>query len=82
VFVTSSMFQAMGNTIPSLVSSVTRVILVAVPVMLLSGTPGFALRWIWYISVAGVFVQLVMTLLLLKREFRRRLNLDAAPAPA
>ena len=79
IFVSSSMFQAMGNTIPSLVSSVVRILVVAVPVLLLSQTPGFTLRWVWYISVAAVFVQLAMNLLLLRREFRLRLGV---PTPA
>jgi hypothetical protein len=42
-------------------------------VLLLSGTEGFTLLWVWYISVAAVFVQLTMNLLLLRREFRSRL---------
>jgi putative MATE family efflux protein len=74
IFVSSSMFQAMGNTIPSLITSAARIVIVAVPVLLLAGAPGFALRWIWYISAAAVVVQLVMNLLLLRREFRLRLN--------
>src|SRR5262245_13104636 len=74
IFVSSSMFQAMGNTIPSLITSGARIVIVAVPVLLLAETPGFALRWIWYISAAAVIVQLAMNLLLLKREFRLRLN--------
>jgi putative MATE family efflux protein len=82
IFVSSSMFQAMGNTIPSLVTSATRVVIVAVPVLLLARTPGFALRWIWYISVAAVVVQLAMNLLLLRREFRIRLGDRAERADA
>jgi MATE family, multidrug efflux pump len=74
IFVSSSMFQAMGNTVPSLITSGTRILIVAIPVLLLAETPGFALRWIWYISAAAVVVQLAMNLLLLKREFRLRLN--------
>jgi putative MATE family efflux protein len=74
IFVSSSMFQAMGNTMPSLITSATRIIIVAVPVLLLAQTPGFALRWIWYISVAAVVVQLTMNLWLLRREFRVRLR--------
>jgi len=74
IFVSSSMFQAMGNTIPSLITSGARIVIVAVPVLALAETPGFALRWIWYISAAAVVVQLAMNLLLLKREFRLRLN--------
>jgi putative MATE family efflux protein len=79
-FVSSSMFQAMGNTIPPLITSVVRVILVSVPVLWLASAPGFALRWIWYISVTAVFVQLVMNMLLLRREFARRLNFGAPVA--
>ena len=75
MFVSSSMFQAMGNTIPSLITSATRIVIVAVPVLLLAQTPGFALRWIWYISVGAVVVQLAMNLWLLRREFRLRSEL-------
>jgi putative MATE family efflux protein len=81
IFVSSSMFQAMGNTIPSLITSGIRVILISVPVLLLAGSPGFTLRWVWYISVGAVFVQLLMNMMLLRREFARRLNFGAAPAP-
>ena len=44
IFVAGSMFQAMGNTVPSLVSSGVRILLVAVPAILLSHTPGFHLN--------------------------------------
>jgi len=81
VFVSSSMFQAMGNTMPSLITSGSRIVIVAVPVLLLAQTPGFALRWIWYISAAAVVVQLAINLWLLQREFRLRLNFDALRKP-
>ena len=74
IFVSSSMFQAMGNTVPSLDHVGSAHPAGCGPVLLLAGTPGFALRWIWYISAAAVVVQLAMNLLLLKREFRLRLN--------
>ncbi len=82
IFVASSMFQAMGNTMPSLAASATRIVLIAVPVVLLSRQPDFQLRWIWYISVAAVLVQLALAMLLLRREFARRLRFDAVAAPA
>jgi putative MATE family efflux protein len=78
IFVSSSMFQAMGNTMPSLITSAARIVIIAVPVLLLAQTPGFALRWIWYISAAAVLVQLALNLLLLKREFRIRLAFESA----
>jgi MATE family, multidrug efflux pump len=79
IFVCSSMFQAMGNTMPSLIASVTRVVVIAVPALLLSRVAGFELRWIWYISAGAVLAQLAIVLLFLRREFR--LRLDAMPAP-
>ena len=82
VFVSSSMFQGMGNTIPPLVSSATRILLVSIPVVLISQRPSFALVSVWYISAVTVLVQLAMNLLLLKREFRIRLNFEPAPYPA
>jgi putative MATE family efflux protein len=80
IFVSSSMFQAIGNTIPSLVSSAIRIVLVAFPVVMLSTVPGFSLRWIWYVSAAAVGVQLVLNLLLLRRELRLRLVFDQPAA--
>ena len=80
IFVGSSMFQAMGNTIPALVTSFLRLVLVAVPVILLSRHPGFTLRWIWYLSVASVALQLALNLLLLRREFNLRLRFEHVPA--
>jgi len=74
IFVASSMFQAMGNTMPSLISSGVRITLVAALTLLLAPMPGFALRWIWYLSVGSVVVQLMLSLALLRREFARRLN--------
>ena len=76
IFVTSSMFQAMGNTIPSLITSAFRIVLIAIPILLLANAPGFTLLWIWYISVGGIFIQLAMNLLLLRREFRVRLAFE------
>jgi putative MATE family efflux protein len=83
IFVASSMFQAMGNTLPSLAASAVRIIMVVVPAVLLSQTPGFQLVWVWYLSVGSVGIQLIVSMLLLRREFRRRLVFDTASgAPA
>ncbi len=79
IFVASSMFQAMGNTIPSLIASGARVLLVAVPAILLSRTPGFQLVWVWYLSLGAVFVQLAVSMFLLRREFNRRLAFSSPP---
>ena len=76
IFVGSSMFQAIGNTIPPLITSFLRLVLVAVPILMLSRNPHFTLRWVWYLSVASVTLQLILNLLLLRREFNLRLRFD------
>ena len=80
IYVGSSMFQALGHTLPALLASFARIVIVAIPAFLLSRFPGFQLEWVWYLSVASVLVQLTLNLLLLRREFRRRLTF--APVPA
>jgi Na+-driven multidrug efflux pump len=84
VFVSSSMFQALGNTMPALLASFIRILLVAIPVLLLARLPNFTLRWAWYLSVSAIVVQMVLSLTLLRREFQRKLAvpLIATRAPA
>jgi Na+-driven multidrug efflux pump len=72
-FVSSSMFQAMGNTLPSLATSALRLLVSIIPAILLSRVAGFHLAWIWYVGVAAVFLQMTVNLLLLQREFRLKL---------
>src|SRR5205085_11840951 len=76
-FVTSSMFQAMGHTLPSLVSSSSRLLMFALPALLLSARSDFQIRQVWYLSLASVFVQATIALMLLRREFGRRLIFPA-----
>jgi putative MATE family efflux protein len=82
VFITSSMFQALGNTIPPLLSSFSRIALIAIPVLILARLPGFHLTWIWYLSVTGVALQMIANLLLLRREFRLRFDAPSTTAVA
>ena len=85
IFTCSSMFQALGNTLPSVISSATRLATFAVPAVYLSTQPGFQIRHVWFLSVATVAFQLLVSLLLLRREFRRKLGSPApglAPSPA
>jgi putative MATE family efflux protein len=79
VFVSSSMFQALGNAVPPMLTSVSRIVLVAVPVVILSRQAGFALETIWYISVFGTALQMVANLGLLQREFHKRFTPQLAP---
>jgi putative MATE family efflux protein len=80
IFTCSGMFQAVGNTWPSLLSSASRLITFVVPAVLLSGLPHFTLMQVWYLSVASIALQAVTSLALLQRELRRKLGApQAAP---
>jgi Na+-driven multidrug efflux pump len=80
IFTCSGMFQALGNTWPSLLSSASRLVTFVLPAVLLSRQPNFTLTEVWYLSVATVSLQAVLSLVLLLREFRRKLV--APPAAA
>jgi Na+-driven multidrug efflux pump len=72
VFVASSMFQALGNTVPPLATSFARLIVVAVPVVLMSRVAGFQLTWIWYLGATALWLHAAANVLILQREFRAR----------
>src|SRR5881296_2293353 len=74
VFTTSSVFQGIGNTLPPLFSSLSRLMLFAVPALLISRMPGFEIREIWYLSVGSIIFQMCVNLLLLRHELRKRLR--------
>jgi putative MATE family efflux protein len=76
VFVSSSVFQGIGNTLPPLFSSMTRLLLFAVPAVFISRTPGFDIRQVWYLSVGSIILQMCANLLLLRHELRKRLRFD------
>jgi putative MATE family efflux protein len=73
VFVNGSLFQAMGNTVPPLAASIVRSLVALAPAVMLAGRPGFEMRWVWLLSLGATLLQLVLNLLLLRREFRLRL---------
>ncbi len=79
VLACSAMFQAFGNTVPSLVASWLRVGLFVAIAQALSHRPGFAPRELWFLSVASVLLQTALALALLRREAARRLPGMAAP---
>jgi MATE family, multidrug efflux pump len=74
VFIASSMFQAIGNTIPPLITSAVRLAINAIPAFMMSRLPGFQLRWLWYLAVVAVCIQMLSNVLLLHRELHRRLD--------
>jgi putative MATE family efflux protein len=82
IFTASGMFQALGNTWPSLACSASRVVFFLFPALWMAARPGFTLRHLWLLSIASTIVQCVASLTLLQREFGRKLPAAAQqPAP-
>jgi putative MATE family efflux protein len=84
VFTCSAMFQGLGNTVPSIVSSASRIVSFMIPAVWLAAQPQFQPVHLWYASVVSMTIQAVVSLVLVRSELRRRLNvkIDAAPARA
>jgi MATE family, multidrug efflux pump len=82
VFTCSAVFQGLGNTVPAVLSSASRLLSFVLPVLWMSTQPNFALIHVWYLSVASVALQAVFSLWLVRREFRLRLLGIAESVPA
>ena len=72
VFVTSSLFQALGKTVPPLLISATRSFSVLMPVLWMAGHPGFELRTIWILGSTSVVLHAAANLLFVHRQIRRQ----------
>jgi MATE family, multidrug efflux pump len=81
IFTCSGMFQALGNTWPTLWSGVCRLIVFAVPAIWLSLRPGFNLHQLWIYSVITSCVQALVTYWLIRSQMNKRLQF-AAPVQA
>ncbi|HEX3602481.1 MAG TPA: MATE family efflux transporter [Steroidobacteraceae bacterium] len=82
VFTCSAVFQGLGNTVPAVVSSASRLLSFVLPVLWLSKQPHFAMIQVWYLSVASVALQAVFSLWLVRRELRLRLAAVPQTSPA
>lgn len=82
VFACSGMFQAMGNTLPALASSMTRLLTFVLPALWLHQRAGFRLVDVWHLSVASVVLQAVVSLVLVRRQMGSRLGAMGVPTPA
>lgn len=74
VFTCSGMFQGLGNTRPALLSSAVRLLLFAPLTVALTRSSSFTLEHVWELSVATILIQAVLSYVLLRGEFRRRLS--------
>jgi Na+-driven multidrug efflux pump len=82
IFSCSSMFQALGNTVPSLISSATRLATYAIPAIWLAAQPGFRIEQVWHLSVATVALQTLVSVLLLRAQLRTQLARVGQPQQA
>lgn len=73
IFTCSGMFQALGNTVPALLSSASRLLTFVAPAIWLSGYADFTLRHLWFLSVVSVTLQAVISLWLVRGQLRSRL---------
>ncbi len=73
-FTCNATFQGLGNTKPVLLSSGSRLLFYAVPAIWLSTRPGFFIEQVWYLSIATTTLQAGLSLWLLGREFKKRLE--------
>ena len=74
VFTCSGMFQALGNTVPALLASGTRLVTFVIPAIWLSRQSWFELHHLWWVSVATLALQAVIVWWLLSVEMRRKLT--------
>jgi putative MATE family efflux protein len=82
IFTCSSMFQGLGNTVPSLISSGSRLVTFAVPAIWWSRQPDFKIEHVWYLSIASSTLQALTSFWLLRVELKRKLSLIEAPKQA
>jgi Na+-driven multidrug efflux pump len=73
IFSCSALFQGLGNAWPSLWSTGSRLVTFVIPAAWMATWPHFRIEDVWYLSVASVTLQAATSLLLVVREFRRRL---------
>ncbi|MBI3439366.1 MAG: MATE family efflux transporter, partial [Proteobacteria bacterium] len=83
IFTCSSMFQGLGDTRPSLIASASRLLTFAAPAIWLANRPGVTLHTFWILSVASVYLQMLLNLVLLRHQLRTKLkDLKPRVAPA
>jgi Na+-driven multidrug efflux pump len=80
IFTCSNLFQGLGNTLPSITSSAQRLFTYALPAIWLSQQPFFRLEYIWYWAIVTTTLQALTSLVLLRHQFRTRLEgMSASP---
>ena len=76
----NGIYQGLGNTLPALLSSVTRISIVIIGCFLLVDRPDFHSTQLWQLSFGANMVQATMSFLLLKRMLKQKLTVIHKPA--
>ncbi len=74
IFTCSGIFQGLGHTWPALAATASRVLTFMLPAVWLSTVPWLVLDHVWYLSVASVWLQMAISVVLLRRTMRVRLG--------
>lgn len=77
VFSASGIFQGLGNTRPAMLSSFSRLAFFIPVTLYLKYQPDYAVNQVWYTSIAAVTLQAVVSFLLVRVEFSKRLTMPA-----
>ena len=77
VFSSSGVFQGLGNTRPAMLSSLIRVLVFLPLAVYFKYQSDYHINQVWYVSILSVTAQALAGYLLVRREFRLRLQ----PAP-
>lgn len=73
IFTCSGIFQGLGHTWPALASTASRLFTFMLPAIWLSTLPGLEIDHVWMLSVASVWLQAAISVVLLQRTMRARL---------
>ena len=74
IFTCSGIFQGLGHTWPALGSTASRIVTFMLPAIWLSAQPGYRIEHVWYVSLASVWIQALVSFLLLRRTLAARLR--------
>jgi putative MATE family efflux protein len=73
VYTCTNIFQGLGNTVPPLISSGICLLVFAIPAVSISSLPDFRIEHVWYLFVASATLHALLSLWLLRVEFRKKL---------
>jgi Na+-driven multidrug efflux pump len=73
IFTCSGIFQGLGHTWPALASTSSRILTFMLPAIWLSTTAWHRIDHVWMLSVASVWLQACLSVVLLQRTMRARL---------